>query len=306
MRIALTGASGFIGSFIAKEAAARGHSVTALVRESSRRDHIERFVDRFVVGDQADEDAWGPLLEGADAVVHNSVDWRSVTGLGGLPEPGVFAAHLERNLVSALKFLRISAPLPFVFMSSIAVHHDMRPRWEGIVDEDHPLRPSGVYGALKAAVEAHLWAEHFGSGGGRHVASIRPSGVYGVDPILDRSHGYRVIESIVRGEPFARPGGGKFVHVEDVAAATVAAAERPEVSGMAFNLADCYARHADWAQMACGVLGRRVAIDFSSAERPGNEFSKEQTQRMLGVEMSRGHEGIEAHLRELAGLMGAA
>ena len=31
----------------------------------------------------------------------------------------------------------------------------MRPRWQGVIDEDHPLRPRWVYGAYKAAV-AHF------------------------------------------------------------------------------------------------------------------------------------------------------
>lgn len=304
MRIALTGASGFIGSYLCREAKERGHSVTALVRESSRRDHIDAFVDRFVVGDQANAEVWPSLLEDADAVVHNSVDWRSVSGILGLPEPKAFDMHLERNLVSALRFLRTSAPLPFVFMSSIAVHHDMRPRWEGRPDEDHPMRPSSVYGALKAAVEAHLWAEHFGSDPRRHVAAIRPCAVYGIDPELSRSHGHSVIETVRKGEAFRKPGGGKFVHVEDVARATIAAAERPDASGKPFNLADCYARYADWAQMACEVIGVEVEIDTSSPPKPQNEFSKEQARRILGVDLSRGHEGIREHLRDLAKRMG--
>ena len=50
MNIALTGASGFIGSVIAKHAANHGYSVTALVRETSKREHIEPYVSRFVTG----------------------------------------------------------------------------------------------------------------------------------------------------------------------------------------------------------------------------------------------------------------
>lgn len=304
MRIALTGASGFIGSFLCREAKARGHSVTALVRESSRRDHIERFVDRFVIGDHADEGKWPSLLDGADAVLHNSVDAEALGSFTDLPPPHAYAKHLAGNLTGSLMLLRASAPLPFVFMSTIAVHHDMRPRWGGHIDEDHPMRPNSDYGAYKAAVESFLWAEHYCSSPNRRVAAIRPCAVYGIDPDLPRSRGYAIIEAVRGGEPFTRAGGGKFVHVEDVASATVSAVERPEASGMPFNLVDCYARHADWAEMACEVTGAQVEIDRSSPARPKNEFSKERTQSVLGVEMDRGHDGIRRHLRELAALMG--
>ena len=163
MNIALTGASGFIGSRIAQQLHAQGHRVAGLVRKTSRRDHIEPVVDRFVVGEQDDPTAWEQLLDGADCIIHNSVDLDALHGYSGNPTGPAFVQHLRQNLESSLAFLRETAPLPFVFMSTIAVHHDMRARWEGMIDEDHPLRPASAYGAYKAAVEAHLWAEHFGS-----------------------------------------------------------------------------------------------------------------------------------------------
>jgi len=302
MQVALTGASGFIGSFIVRELHAKGHRVTALVRATSRREHIEDAVDRFVIGNQADASCWDELLDGADGVIHNSADWEPLGGYGGIPKPADFARHIERNLASSLNLLRCSAPRPFVFMSTIAVHHDMRSRWGGEIDEDHPLRPATAYGAYKAAVEAHLWAEHLGAN--RHTAAIRPSGVYGIDPNLPRSYGYTLVRKIKRGnEPLDRTGGGKFIHVEDVAQAAVAALTRPEAAGCAFNLADCYARWCDWAQMSCELLGVSREIDMSSPTVPKNVFLKEQTMQVLGVAMDRGHGGIRAHLRELIAVM---
>ena len=272
MKIALTGASGFIGSVICRHAAEAGHEVTALVRETSRRDHIEAHVARFVTGDHADESAWPALLDGVDAVIHNSLD---LTGFAPSRDTDEnYFAHLESNLLASLKLLRVSNPLPFVYMSSVAVHHDMRPRWEGLIDEDHPLRPSTDYGAFKAGVEPHLWAEHYGKG--RHTAAIRPCAVYGIDPRLPRTHGYPIVRKIADGQRFDKQGGGKFVHVDDVAAATVAAVTTPEAAGRPFNLVDCYARWADWAVMAAALLGVEADIDLSSPDRP-IEISRRRT-----------------------------
>lgn len=302
MQIAVTGVSGFIGSAIARTLHERGHRVVGLVRGSSRLGHVEPFVARFVVGDQADEACWPDLLDGTECVIHNSVDWSSMR-----PEPPDMRAHLRSNVEGSVLLLRASAPRQFVFISSIAVHHDMMARRRdadgvNVVDEDHPLRPKTEYGAYKAAVEAHLWSEHFGAG--RHTSAIRPCAVYGIDPRLERSHGYKIVRALRGTGRYSESGGGKYVHVDDVAAAVAGVVGNPEAAGRPFNLADCYARHADWAQMAAEVLGIEAQIDMSSPALPENAFSKEAA-ASLGVRLNRGHEGIKRHLAELIAVMGS-
>ena len=293
MRIALTGASGFIGSITARRLAQAGHRVTALVRPTSRRDHIADCVDRFVVGNHDDPSLWPDLLRDADCVIHNSIDWT-------FGDDWTLEQHLQSNLVASIRLLEAANPRQFVYISSIAAHHDMRPRWKGVIDEDHPLRPANEYGALKTAVEAYLWAAHYQRG--QHTCSIRPCAVYGIDPDLPRSHGYALVEKIRRGEPVTKPGGGKFVHVDDVAGAIVATVGNPEAAGRPYNLVDCYARWADLAKMACEELGVEVPIDSSSPSQPKNTFTKDAA-RTLGVSLDRGPEGIRRHLRELIGIM---
>jgi nucleoside-diphosphate-sugar epimerase len=296
MRIALTGVSGFIGSVTARHLHEGGHSITGLVRATprpSRRDHVQPFVDRFVAGRHDEEACWDELLDGAECVIHNSVDWEPLRS-------GDIAAHWSSNLIASLQFAQRSLPRQFIFISTIAVHHDMRPRWEGRIDEDHPMRPGSMYGAYKAAVEDHLWAMHFSDG--LNFAVLRPCGVYGIDPQLDRSHGYDLVQKIKRGENPSKAGGGKFVHVEDVAAAITACVGNPDANAGVYNLADCYARWADWAICACELLGVKMAIDTSSPAQSKNTFTKD-TARSLGVNLDRGHEGIREHLRELIARM---
>jgi nucleoside-diphosphate-sugar epimerase len=251
-------------------------------------------VDRFVVGDQADATAWPALLEGADCVVHDSVDWRP------LRDPVDLEAHLRGNLAGSIHLLEAAAPRQFVFISTIAVHHDILPRWEGRIDEDHPLRPASLYGAYKAAVEAHLWTAHYGRD--QHTCAVRPCQVYGLDPNLRRSTGYPIVKEVRAGRPIRRPGGGKFVHVQDVAAVVAAAVGNPQAAGRAYNLADCYARWADLAQMAAELLGAEVEIDTSSPPAATNVFTKDAA-ATLGVALDRGHEGIRLYLRELIAAM---
>lgn len=296
MHIALTGVSGFIGSAIARSLRGTGHTVTGLVRPTSLRGHVEPFVSRFVVGDHADESCWPALLEGADCIVHNSVDWEPLRS-----SPPDLAAHLRSNLDASIKLLHASSPRQFIFISTIAVHHHMMPRetapdGTNLVTEDHPLRPASLYGAYKAAVEAHLWAEHFATG--RHTSAVRPCAVYGLDPTLKRSHGYKIVRQLRESPRHATPGGGKYVHVDDVAAAVGALVGNPAPAGKPFNLVDCYARHADWAAMAAELLGIDASIDTSSPALPANSFSKDAV-RGLGVRLDRGHAGIRDHLGRL-------
>jgi len=295
MHVALTGASGFIGSRIVHHLHKQGHTITALVRDTSKREHIQPMVQRFVVGQQDDERAWDELLDGADCIIHNSVDWEPI-------KTNDHEAHYQSNLLGTLRLIHKALPRQFVFISTIAVHHDMRPSWNGVIDEDHPTRPGMLYGAYKAAVEAHLWAMHVSHQ--LNFAALRPCGVYGMDPNIERSHGYDLVNKIKRGESITKSGGGKFVHVDDVAAAAVACVGNDKANAQVYNLVDCYARWADWAVMACELMGEQREIDMSSPERPKNIFTKDAV-HTLGVSLDRGHDGIRAHLSELIRVMDA-
>ena len=292
MRIALTGASGFIGATLARRFAERGDLVTGLLRTTSRRDHVAQHLDRITEGTQDDRTCFAPLLEDADVLVHNSVDWK-------LLKEDRLTEHYDSNLVASLELLDEAARrnIHVVYMSSVGVHHHMLDRWNGSIDDEHPTRPGNHYGALKAAVESHLWSAHATSG--LSFMSIRPAAVYGPDPRLERTIGYPILRSVARGTPFERPGGGKFIHVEDVASATLAAADRAGDPPGIYHLAELYARWCDWAELACTLLDTEVPIDRSSPEQPRNQFETSRLEEGLGLRLDRGMEGIRTHLVQL-------
>ena len=290
MNIALTGASGFIGSVIAKHAVEHGHSVTALVRETSKREHIEPYISTFVTGSHDDPIAREQLLEGADIVIHNSFDW-------GALKSGDLQSHLKSNLQGSIELLEASEQRHFIYISSIAVHHHIHPNWNGQIDESHPTRPGSLYGACKAAVESHMWAAN--TSRGQPVTAIRPTAVYGIDPDIKRTIGYPIVQLLREGKPYTKLGGGKFVNVEDVAEATLACIGNPKASPRVYNLVNCYARWADWASLANEELGCDVEIDTSSPDSPMNTFETSDVTNDLGVEVHRGMDDIRNAVKEL-------
>ena len=294
MHIALTGASGFIGSAIARQASTCGHTVTALVRESSERSHIEKHVTNFVTGTHDDPNAVKTLIEEADVVIHNSFDWAAL-------KSGDLESHLRSNLQGSIDLLEASENRHFIYISSIAVHHHMHEKWCGDIDESHPTRPGSTYGACKAAVEAHLWAAH--ASRNQPITAIRPCGVYGMDPKMERSIGFPLVQTLQQGKPYSRKGGGKFVHVDDVAAATVACIDNPAAAPRVYNLVDCYARWSDWVTFAAEALGCDVEIDTSSPVAPSNTFDTTYVADELGVQLNRGMEGIRKAVEELIDAM---
>lgn len=68
MHIALFGATGHIGHAILDEALARGHDVTAIVRDPTRLDARHDKL-RVVTGDAADPQTWLAAVRGSDAAV---------------------------------------------------------------------------------------------------------------------------------------------------------------------------------------------------------------------------------------------
>ena len=290
MNVAITGASGFIGSAIARHACEHGHIVTALVRETSNRSHVEQYVNEFVTGSHDDETAVMKLIETADVVIHNSFDWAALQG-------GDLHSHFESNLLGSINLLEASDHRHFIYISSIAVHHHMHDRWEGSIDETHPIRPGSLYGACKAAVEAHLWQAN--TQRKQQVTAIRPCAVYGIDPNQKRSIGWPIVQTIKAGKPYTKLGGGKFVYVDDVAAATVASIDNPKASPNVYNLVDCYARWADWALLAAEEIGCEVEIDQSSPEAPKNTFITTNVENDLGVTVHRGTDGIRKQIQDL-------
>ena len=198
MRVALTGASGIVGRFVAARLAREGCSVVALTRPESDRTGFD-FPVTWIEGDLDNEVALVSLVRGADALVHCAFDHVAGRYRGG--EGDDVESFWRTNLLGSLRLLRAAVDCDIgriVVLSSRAVFgHPARTR----VGDNHPPSPTTHYGALKVALESL-------AGVYPRTTCIRPTGVYGIT-LFAKS------EQVVRpgAQRGRRPSGHRDTHV---------------------------------------------------------------------------------------------
>jgi nucleoside-diphosphate-sugar epimerase len=262
MRIAITGATGFLGRYIVRQLAAPGHHLRCWYRPDSDRSGFERPAQaiEWLAGSLGEETSARELVRGVDAVVHSAVQWDGPRnrGRGSHVAPSVF---FDVNLHGSLQLFQAAfeAGVPrFVFLSTCAVHEvilDDRP-----LDERHPLWPTSHYGAHKAALEAFVHS--YGRGQGWPICALRPTGIYGLAHPAQASRWYDLAGRVLRGEPVASSRGGKEVHAADVARAVelLLNADAKAVAGQSFNCYDRYVAEQEVAQIAREQSGSKSEI----------------------------------------------
>ena len=75
-KVLVTGASGFVGSGVARALVARGVEVRALVRASSPQQHLAGLPIEFVTGDLRDAQSVRRAMAGVRFVFHVAADYR--------------------------------------------------------------------------------------------------------------------------------------------------------------------------------------------------------------------------------------
>jgi nucleoside-diphosphate-sugar epimerase len=290
MRIAVTGATGFLGRHIVRQLVASGHQVRCWFRPKSDREGFEHEVRsiEWIPGQLGDSGATGELVRQVDAVIHAAVQWEGPRNRGS-GSHGVSDVFSGVNLTGSLELFKsaFEAKVPrFVFISTCAVHEvilDDRP-----LDETHPLWPTSPYGAHKAALEKFVHS--YGMGQVWPICALRPTGIYGLAHPVSSSRWFDLVAQVIRGEPVSSARGGKEVHASDVAKAVelLLSADAKAIAGQAFNCYDRYIAEQDVARIAKELTGSRSTIaDLNRG--PKNQIS---TRKIQALGMKFGGEGL--------------
>jgi nucleoside-diphosphate-sugar epimerase len=262
MKIAVTGATGFLGRCIVQQLAGAGHRLRCWFRPESDRSGFYKVAAaiEWLPGELGDRAAIQRLVDGADAVVHAAMQWQGPRnrGAGSHGEAEVFFGV---NLTGSLQLFEAAfagGVSRFVFISTCAVHDgilDDRP-----LDEAHPLWPASHYGAHKAALEAFVHS--YGFGQRWPICALRPTGIYGLDHPSSKSRWFELVGQVVRGERIETPRGGKEVHAADVARAVelLLQADATRIAGQSFSCCDSYVAEEKIARIAKELTGSPSAI----------------------------------------------
>jgi dTDP-L-rhamnose 4-epimerase len=275
MRVLLTGGAGFIGRHVLRELLTKGHAVRVLdslradVHEGGKTAPLEGA--DMMVADVRDPAAIDRALTGVEAVLHLAAKVGLGVDVSDLPD---YASSNDVGTAELLAGMARAGVKRLTLASSMVVYgegvghcpqhgpvrpapraegelakgnfeppcpHCGRPLETALVSEDAPLDPRNAYASSKAAQE--FYASNWARVTGGSVAALRYHNVYG--PGMPRDTPYAGVAAIFtsalkRGDAPKVFEDGRmrrdFVHVRDVAAATVRACEAHGEGVRAFNV----------------------------------------------------------------------
>lgn len=219
----VTGASGFVGSAVARALLEAGFGVRALVRATSPRGNLEGLAVEIAEGDMRDLADVSKAAQGARYVFHVAADYRLWA-----PDPReILRANVEGTR-AVMTAARTAGAERIVYTSSVAtlrLHADGTP-----ADESGPLTEAEAIGAYKKSkvaaerlVEAMIGAE------GLPAVIVNPSTPVGPRDARPTPTGRIIVEAASGRMPAYVDTGLNLVHVEDVAAGHLAALTRGRI-----------------------------------------------------------------------------
>jgi nucleoside-diphosphate-sugar epimerase len=230
--VLLTGATGFVGSHLARALSAAGWQVRAVSRrpDLGRRDNPEL---EWVGIDAIDRHTnWDPLLEGVDVVVHAAGVAHRIAKGERVPD-SLYDEVNHRGTDRLAECARLAGIRRFVFISSIGAVADNS---EAVIDESTPCTPATPYGRSKLAAERAV-AERL-DGSATEWSVLRPPLLYGPGNSGNMGRLLRLIRL-----PLPLPLGAirnrrSFMYIGNLVSAVAVAVTHPAAAGQVFCVAD--------------------------------------------------------------------
>jgi len=219
----VTGASGFVGSAVARALLAAGYDVRALVRPSSPRANLDLPGLKIVEGDMRDERTVSNAMAGARCVFHVAADYR----LWAL-DPGEIVRNNLEGTRAVLRAARAAAVERVVYTSSVAT---LRLNADGTpADETTMLTEDEAIGAYKRSkVAAESLALEMARDDALPVVIVNPSTPIGPRDVRPTPTGRIIVEAASGRIPAFVDTGLNLVHVDDVAYGHLLALQRGRI-----------------------------------------------------------------------------
>lgn len=227
MKIFLTGATGFVGSCIGMAAAEAGWPLVCLKRKTSDLRRCAAFASKATWLDRESNWAEMAIAQKPATIIHAA--WTGVTAADRDKEELQYGNI--RFFTELLQMARAAGVKRIIALGSTAEYGQIN----GRVNEDYPCNPVSAYGRAKLVC---LWAlEDFAAKQSATYAWLRLFSTYGPGE-GEQWFMPNLLKQMRAGEAprlTACKQRYDYMHVRDVAAGVLAAAQKTEVSGV-FNL----------------------------------------------------------------------
>lgn len=247
--VLVTGASGFVGSAVARLLDARGFDVRVLVRSSSPRANLEGYRRSIVEGDMRDPAGMRAAMQGARYLFHVAADYR----LWARDPEEIVRNNLNgtRTVMGAAGDAGVER---IVYTSSVAT---LKPgTLEAPSDEFERLTPGDAIGAYKRSkVVAERLVEDMVADG-LPVVIVNPSTPIGPRDIKPTPTGRIIVEAASGRIPAFVDTGLNLVHVDDVAEGHLLAFEKGKV-GNSYILGGENVSLKEMLHVIAGLAGRK-------------------------------------------------
>lgn len=249
--VLLTGASGFVGSAVARALHSRGARLRLMVRRDSPRANLEGLDAEIVIGDLRDPRASAEAMAGQRFVFHVAADYR----LWARDPEEIVRNNLEstRNIMEAA--LAAGAER-IVYTSSVAT---LRLAAGGLpADETGPLGEAEAIGAYKRSkVVAERLVERMVAERGLPAVIVNPSTPIGPRDVRPTPTGRIIVEAANGRMPAYVDTGLNLVHVDDVAEGHVQALQAGRI-GRRYILGGQDASLGEMLGAIAALTGRRA------------------------------------------------
>jgi dihydroflavonol-4-reductase len=219
----LTGATGFVGSAVARTLAARGHRLRLLVRPGSDRRNVAGVAAELVEGDLRRPASLAAAVAGCRYVVHVAADYRI-----WVPDPSaMIAANVEGT--TALMQAALDAGVERIVHCSSVAALGLDPNG-GEADEDTPATLETIVGVYKRSkYQAEQAVLRLVRERGLQAVIVNPAAPVGPRDIKPTPTGRLIADAAAGRIPAYVDTGLNVVHVDDVAEGHALALERGRV-----------------------------------------------------------------------------
>ncbi len=260
MRALITGANGFLGTWLTRKLVERGDAVRCLVRPGSNVEGLEGLQVEKVEGDVTLPSTLGAAMEGIEVVFH-------LAGIRRAPEREVFFKVNTEGTRHVCEAMVLAGARRLVFCGSLAAAGPSSP--ERPREEDDPFAPEEWYGQSKAEAERLA----FSYGDRLEVTVARPARILGPGDLENLTF-FKLVNRGLLLEISGGPRPLSMVDVEDVVAQLVLMAEKKEAVGEAFFASSgettTFEATQDQIAQCLGVTPRRLRLSPAVLSGLGN------------------------------------